>query len=84
MDDGPATAGRRNPSRQGHGHGQLTASALSPVGLNLSGWVVVSIGLTNVAWLATAVLVASMVAVLPIPDVLTFGRRVRPSPSTTR
>ncbi|MGE3663253.1 MAG: MFS transporter [Pseudonocardia sp.] len=55
---------------------QLTATALSPVGLALAGWAVAGLGVAPVAWSAAAVLVLSVLAVLPVPRVLTFGRPV--------
>lgn len=53
---------------------QLTATALSPVGLGLAGGLIVGLGVASAAWFAAALLVVSVIAVLPVPHVMTFGR----------
>lgn len=51
---------------------QLTATALSLVGLAAAGWLITGIGVSLTAWVATVVLVGSVLAVLPVAGVLDF------------
>jgi MFS family permease len=51
----------------------LANSALLPVGLALTGWLLPRLGQVGLAWAATIALVASLLAISPVPGVLSFG-----------
>jgi MFS family permease len=52
---------------------QLTATGLAPIGLSAAGWAITAVGASPTAWVATGVLIGSVIATLPIPGVASFA-----------